>query len=214
VFHAVRDRIGSDIAIGCRYLADECIEGGSTVDDAVFFGEAFARAGMDFLSLSRGGKFDDAKMPGVGWAVYPYTGPSGWECMPTVLADERGPFGRNVPASARVRAAVHAAGLATPIVVSGGISTYEQAEAILSRGEADIVGAARQSLADPDWYLKIRLGRGSDVRRCVFTNYCEGLDQKHKQVTCKLWDRVDLDDPAAVRTSDGKRRLTPPGWTP
>jgi 2,4-dienoyl-CoA reductase-like NADH-dependent reductase (Old Yellow Enzyme family) len=214
VFHAVRDRIGSDIAIGCRYLADECIEGGSTVDDAVFFGEAFARAGMDFLSLSRGGKFDDAKMPGVGWAVYPYTGPSGWECMPTVLADERGPFGRNVPASARVRAAVHAAGLATPIVVSGGISTYEQAEAILSRGEADIVGAARQSLADPDWYLKIRLGRGSDVRRCVFTNYCEGLDQKHKQVTCKLWDRVDLDDPAAVRTSDGKRRLTPPAWTP
>jgi 2,4-dienoyl-CoA reductase-like NADH-dependent reductase (Old Yellow Enzyme family) len=214
VFHAVRDRIGSDIAIGCRYLADECIEGGSTVDDAVFFGEAFARAGMDFLSLSRGGKFDDAKMPGVGWAVYPYTGPSGWECMPTVLADERGPFGRNVPASARDRAAVHAAGLATPIVVSGGISTYEQAEAILSRGEADIVGAARQSLADPDWYLKIRLGRGSDVRRCVFTNYCEGLDQKHKQVTCKLWDRVDLDDPAAVRTSDGKRRLTPPGWTP
>jgi 2,4-dienoyl-CoA reductase-like NADH-dependent reductase (Old Yellow Enzyme family) len=212
VFQAVRDRVGTDIAIGCRYLADECIAEGSSVDDAVFFGVAFARAGMDFLSLSRGGKFDDAKVPGVGWAVYPYTGPSGWECMPTVLADARGPFGRNVAASRRIRAAVRAAGWTTPIVVSGGISTFEQAEAILAGGEADIVGAARQSLADPDWYLKIRLGRGDAVRRCVFTNYCEGLDQKHKQVTCKLWDRVGLDDPAVLKTSDGKRRLTAPAW--
>ena len=32
--------------------------------------------GMDYLSLSRGGKFEDAKPPQVGWAVYPYTGPS------------------------------------------------------------------------------------------------------------------------------------------
>ena len=27
-------------------------------------------------------KFDDAKQPGVGQAAYPYTGPSGYECMP------------------------------------------------------------------------------------------------------------------------------------
>ena len=31
------------------------------------------------------------------------------------------------------------------------------------------------------------------MRRCVFTNYCEGLDQVHKPVTCKLWDHLDLD---------------------
>ena len=35
----------------------------------------FARAGMDFLSLSTGGKFEDAKQPKVGEAAYPYTGP-------------------------------------------------------------------------------------------------------------------------------------------
>ena len=39
---------------------------------------------MDFLSISKGGKFEDAKQPKVGWAVYPYTGPDGHECMPTV----------------------------------------------------------------------------------------------------------------------------------
>ena len=50
------------------------------------------------------------------------------------------------------------------------------------------------------------------MRRCVFTNYCEGLDQKHKQVTCQLWDRHALDEPGVKLASDGKRRLTPPEW--
>lgn len=212
VFRAVRARVGRRFLVGCRFLSDECIAGGNTPDDAAWFGVELARAGMDYLSLSRGGKFEDAKQPPVGWAAYPYTGPSGWECMPTVLADSRGPFGRNVEAVAGVRRAVRAAGFDTPIVVSGGISTFEQAEEILARGGADIIGAARQSLADPDWFRKIRLGRGAEVRRCVFTNYCEGLDQMHKQVTCKLWDRVRLDEPGVRLASNGKRRLTAPAW--
>jgi len=77
-----------------------------------------------------------------------------------------------------------------------------------------VVGAARQSLADPDWFLKMRLGLGAEVRRCVYTNYCEGLDQKHKQVTCQTWDRLSLDEPGVNRTADGRRRLTAPAWEP
>jgi 2,4-dienoyl-CoA reductase-like NADH-dependent reductase (Old Yellow Enzyme family) len=129
-----------------------------------------------------------------------------------VLADARGPFGRNVPAAARIRKAIRAAGFETPVVVSGGIHSFDQAEAIITSGEADIVGAARQSLADPDWFEKVRRGYGDEVRRCVFTNYCEGLDQKHKQVTCKLWDRVELDGPDVKFAEGGKRRLTAPPW--
>jgi 2,4-dienoyl-CoA reductase-like NADH-dependent reductase (Old Yellow Enzyme family) len=212
VLAAARTAVGRGFAVGLRYLSDECIEGGNTVDDAEWFGVALARGGADWLSLSRGGKFEDAKQPPVGWAAYPYTGPSGYECMPTALSDATGPFGRNVAPAARVRAAVRAAGLETPVVVSGGIATFEQAEAILARGEADVVGAARQSLADPDWWLKIRLGRGAEVRRCTFTNYCEGLDQKHKQVTCKLWDREALDEPDAKLAKEGNRRLLAPKW--
>ncbi len=210
VFRAVRQAVGGTFPVGVRFLAEDCIPGGNTIEDSEYFGVAFARAGFDYLSLSRGGKFEDAKQPKVGWAVYPYTGPSGWECMPTTLGDARGPFGRNVEATARIRRAVRADGRATPVVATGGISTFDQAEAILARGDADIVGAARQSLADPDWYQKIRQGRGAEVRRCTFTNYCEGLDQMHKQVTCKLWDRVGLDEPGIARSSDGKRRLIAP----
>jgi 2,4-dienoyl-CoA reductase-like NADH-dependent reductase (Old Yellow Enzyme family) len=214
VYREVRRAVGTDFVVGCRFLAEECIEGGSSVEDAAWFGLEFARAGMDFLSLSRGGKFEDAKQPKIGWAAYPYTGPSGYECMPTAISDARGPFGRNVEPTTRVRHAVRAAGYDTPIVVAGGISTFEQAEEILDSGKADIVAAARQTLADPDWFRKMRLGRGDEIRRCIYTNYCEGLDQKHKQVTCQLWDRTELAEAGVELSSDCKRRLTAPAWNP
>jgi dimethylglycine catabolism A len=212
VFRAVRDRVGADYVVGVRFLADEVIEGGSRVEDAIYYAKEFARAGFDFLSLSKGGKFEDAQQPKVGQAVYPYTGQSGYECMPTVLSDAVGPFGRSVPLVAAIKRAVNDAGFETPVVATGGISTFEQAEEILRLGQADIVGMARQALADPDWFVKVRLGRGDEVRRCTYTNYCEALDQAHRPVTCKLWDRHDLDEPGIATVDDGRRRLEPPAW--
>jgi 2,4-dienoyl-CoA reductase-like NADH-dependent reductase (Old Yellow Enzyme family) len=213
VIAAVRARVG-DFAVGVRFLGDEAIEGGSTLEDAAFFATRFARAGVDWLSVSRGGKFEDAKQPRVGEAAYPYTGPSGHECMPTVFSDAKGPFGRAVPHARAIRAAVRAAGFAVPVVVSGGIATFEQAEAVLRGGDADVVASARQSLADPDWFEKVRLGLGGEIRRCEFTNYCEGLDQRHLEVTCKLWDRREGAPPAAPRSKDGRRLLLAPPWEP
>ncbi|MRG91980.1 NADH:flavin oxidoreductase [Polyangium spumosum] len=212
VYAAVRDAVGRDFTVGCRFLCDEIIDGGSRVEDAIHHGLLFARAGMDFLSLSTGGKFEDAKQPKVGDAAYPYTGPSGYECMPTALSDARGPFARQVEKQARIREALRAEGLETPTVAAGGIGTFVQAESILARGQADLVAAARQSLADPDWFRKHRLGRGAEVRRCIYSNYCEALDQRHRQVTCQLWDRKDLDEPGAPRSAEGNRRLVAPRW--
>jgi 2,4-dienoyl-CoA reductase-like NADH-dependent reductase (Old Yellow Enzyme family) len=213
VFAEVRRRVGKDFAVGCRFLADECIEGGSGVDDAIYFGVAFARAGMDFLSTSRGGKFDDAKQPAVDAAAYPYTGRSGYECMPQFISDARGPFGRNAEPTAAIRKAIRDAGSLVPVVCTGGIHNFEMAEDYLARGVCDIVGAARQSLADPDWFRKTLLGFGDTVRVCEYTNYCEGLDQKHKPVTCQLWDKLPSSG-IERRTPDGKRRLTAPAWSP
>ena len=212
VYREVRNRVGNDYVVGVRFLADEVIEGGSRVEDAIYYAKEFAAAGFDFLSLSKGGKFEDAQQPKVGQAVYPYTGQSGYECMPTVLSDAVGPFGRSVPLVARIKHAVNRAGFTTPVVAVGGISTFEQAEEILRAGQADIVGMARQALADPDWFVKVRLGRGDEVRRCTYTNYCEALDQAHRAVTCKLWDRVDLNEPGIATVDDGRRRLEPPRW--
>ena len=223
VLAAVRAAVGDDYTVGARFLGDEIIAGGSRVEDAVYYAERFARAGMDFLSVSVGGKFEDAKQPRVGAAAYPYTGPSGHACMPTVRIEGAPPFGRNLPLAAAVRARVRATGSDTPVVAAGGIGTFELAERALTEGACDLVGAARATLADPDWFRKVELGCGAEVRRCIYTNYCEGLDQGHKQVTCQLWDRdFDAPDPwpaphaagAPRRSSDGKRRLVAPPWRP
>ncbi len=214
VFHKVRATVGDEFVVGTRFLADECIDGGSALSDVCYFASEFARAGMDFLSLSRGGKFDDAKQPKVGAAAYPYTGQSGYECMPQYISDELGPYGRNFAATKSIREEVRSAGFETPVIGAGGVHNFDIAENMLRDGVADVVASARQSLADPDWFLKHKLGCGGEVRLCEFTNYCEGLDQNHKQVTCKLWDRENVDEPGIGLTHDGKRRLTAPDWTP
>lgn len=213
VLERVRKAVGDDYCVGVRLLGDEVIQGGSRIQDATYYSVELAKEGADYISVSKGGKFEDAKRPKVGEAVYPYTGPSGLECMPTVRSDERGPFGRNTHLARDIRAAIRAAGLTTPVVTSGGICNFQQAEDILRRGDADIIGAARQSLADPDWFLKTESGRGNEIRRCIYTNYCEGLDQKHKEVTCQLWDRDFSDGTDTPRSKDGKRRLVPPLWS-
>ena len=134
--------------------------------------------------------------------------------MPAYISDHFGPFGRNIAPAEQIRRAVREAGFETPIVVAGGVHGFELAESILQKGQGDIIGAARQALADPDFFLKMQTGCGDQVRVCEYTNYCEGLDQKHKVVTCKLWDRIELDDGDAKLIDNGKRRTTAPAWTP
>ena len=212
VYTTVREAVGNNFVVGCRFLTEDCIENGSTTNDSSYFAQQFAAAGMDFVSTSRGGKFDDAKQPIIGDAAYPYTGRSGYECIPGYLSDNFGPFGRNFAATAEVRAAIRSKGFNTPVVVTGGIHDFQQAQSLLESGTADVIGLARQSLADPDWFLKLRTGCGDDIRVCEYTNYCEGLDRKHKQVTCQLWDRSELDEPGITRSRDNRRRLVAPHW--
>jgi len=208
VIEEVRGAVGQVFLVGCRYLGSEDILGengriyGNTLADAARIGVELARSGLDFLSVSRGGKFEDAKQPKVGEAMYPYTGHSGHACIPR---EKKSPFGVNTHLAAGIRDAVRAAGFTIPIVTSGKISTFEQAESILEARRADVVGMARALLADPDLPRKWRAGSDEAVRACVFCPYCEQEDQHHRVVTCTLWPK-----PA----SDHRKRLTPAVWQP
>lgn len=206
VLAAVREEVGRDFLVGCRYLGSEDILseesriGGNTLQDGTAIGVELARAGCDFLSISRGGKFDDAKQPRVGEAAYPYTGHSGQKCIPRSRQD---PFGVNTYLASAIRAALRGEGYATPVITTGKIHTFEQAEGILQEGKADVVGMARALLADPDLPRKWLAGADRGVRACVFCPYCEDEDQHHRVVTCCLWPK----DPA-----NSRRHLTPAVW--
>jgi 2,4-dienoyl-CoA reductase-like NADH-dependent reductase (Old Yellow Enzyme family) len=206
VIRAVREETGPDFVVGCRFLGSEDIQGedgtlhGNTLADAQAIAVALARAGIDVLSVSRGGKFEDARQPPVGEAMYPYTGHSGSVCIPRARQD---PPAVNTFLAEGIRRAVRAAGLATPVVTAGKIHTFDQAEAILGGERADLIGMARALLADPDLPRKWRAGADADARACVFCPYCEDEDQHHRVVTCTLWPKD---------AGDHRRRLVPADW--
>src|SRR5262249_14687201 len=78
----VRRQVGDDFPVGVRFDAEECIKDGYTVVDGAAFALRMARLGVAWLSLSAGGKFEDA-VHKPGQPLYPYTGYSGDRCMPS-----------------------------------------------------------------------------------------------------------------------------------
>jgi len=100
----VRSLVGDDFPVGVRFLGEECIRNGYTVLDAGPIAVRLAGAGADYLSLSAGGKFEDAR-PIEGEPLYPYTGYSGDRCMP----GNQYPDGANLYLADGVRKALRAA---------------------------------------------------------------------------------------------------------
>jgi len=184
VLARVRERVGDDFTVGVRYLGEECIKNGYTVVDGAPIGVALARGGADYLSLSAGGKFEDARVI-PGEPLYPYTGYSGDRCMP----GSSYPDGANLYIPEAVRDALRRAGLGTPVVAVGKIGTLAIAESILANGKGDLVGMARALLADPDLPRKWRQGREETVVRCVYGNVCKALDESFRRVDCTLWPK-------------------------
>jgi len=222
VLRRVRERVGTDFPIGVRFDGEEAIKGGYSVADAALFAVRFAHLSADYLSVSAGGKFEDA-VHHPGEPLYPYTGYSGDRCMPSAGY----PDGLNVYLAEGIRRALRERGLEVPVIASGKIRTPEMAEATLREGRADLIGMARQLLADPDWPRKVRAGRGETVVPCVYNNVCKALDERFHRVRCTLWRRRDLHAPEApadrdaprwpaqaalsARAHDGRVRLE---WTP
>ena len=133
------------------------------------------------------------------------------KCMPSFFSDERGPFGRNAAPTAAIRNAVRDAGSDVPVVLTGGIHNFEMAEDYLARGDATL--SARRGNRWPIRIGSEKLSSASAARfACANTPItARGVDQKHKAVTCKLWDKLPSAD-RERRTPDGKRRLTAPAW--
>jgi 2,4-dienoyl-CoA reductase-like NADH-dependent reductase (Old Yellow Enzyme family) len=185
VLERVRRMVGDDFPVGIRFVGEECIRNGYTVVDAGPIAVRLGRAGADYLSLSAGGKFEDARHI-EGEPLYPYTGYSGDRCMP----GHAYPDGANLTIAEAVRAAVRGAGLTTPVVAVGKIPTRELAESVIARGQGDLVGMARALLADPDLPRKWKEGRDDSVVRCVYGNVCKALDENFKRVKCTLWPKT------------------------
>ena len=198
----VRKVVGRDFPLGIRFDGEECIKNGYTANDSRQMALRMAQLGVDWISVSAGGKFEDA-IHKPDTPLYPYTGYSGDRCMPSVAYPDLA----NVPVSAEIKHYLNAHGHSVPVVSTGKIRTPAQAESILQEGRADLIGMARALLADPDLPKKAREGREHQIIRCTYGNVCKNLDETFHKVTCVLWPKGSLQAPESSDT-------VPPAWPP
>jgi dimethylglycine catabolism A len=193
VVREVRRMVGDDFPIGVRFLGEECIKGGYTTLESAQIAVRMAEAGVDYISLSAGGKFEDAVHKD-GEVLYPYTGYSGDRCMPPAEY----PDGYNLHMPEAARKALRNAGLDTPVIATGKISTPEQAEEALEKGKGDLIGMARGLLADPDIIKKVKEGKRDTIVTCIYWNVCKALDETFHKVVCGLWPKEFLHAPYSI----------------
>jgi 2,4-dienoyl-CoA reductase-like NADH-dependent reductase (Old Yellow Enzyme family) len=190
VIEQVRKMAGEDFPIGVRFLGEEAIKGGYTTLESAQIAVRMAEAGVNYISLSAGGKFEDA-VHKEGEVLYPYTGYSGDRCMPPAEY----PDAYNLHMGEAARKALKKAGLNIPVISTGKISTPELAEEILQQDRADLIGMARGLLADPDIIKKIREGHPEKIVKCIYWNVCKALDETFHKVVCGLWPKEHVQAP-------------------
>ena len=195
VFQAVRGAVGESFPLGVRINGEDFHLSGNTLAQSTRIGIKFAQAGADYISVSAGSRFEDARTPPEGSPPDPMSGYSGHRMSPWFWWAD----GANVYLADGIREAVRRAGFTTPIVTAGKIREPEHAENILQREKADIIGLCRALLADPDWPIKARQGREIELVRCGACNSCLEADSRYEKVTCSRWPEGLVHAPEAFR---------------
>lgn len=137
LMEAVRASVGMDFPVGCRFQADENIEGGFCIAEARIFARRLEEVGAAYLSVT-GGRYE---------FLYASSGDESARPDLTGLA-------------VQVRQEV-----GIPVIATGGVRVPEDAETLLSEEKADIVGLGRALFVDPEWVSKARK-RPTDIRDC------------------------------------------------
>jgi len=138
----VREAVGPDFILIYRLSALDLVEGGSDWDEVVDLGRRIAEAGATLVNTGIG--WHEARIPTIATMV------------------PRGAFSR---VTGKLRQA-----LPVPVIATNRINAPEVAEAILARGEADMVSMARPFLADPEFVAKAAQGRADEINTCIACN--------------------------------------------
>lgn len=181
---AARKAVGEDCVLGARINGDEFTLGGNTLAQSRVIALCLAELGLDYISISAGGKFEDA-IPRHGEALDPYTGYSGSRTMPPMWMPEK----VNVYLASDIKRTLTGAGFTTPIVTAGRIPTAQVAETIIQNNEADVVAIARPILCDPFWPEKFQEGRDHEIVKCLYCNQCRDSEGDFEPVVCVQWKK-------------------------
>jgi 2,4-dienoyl-CoA reductase (NADPH2) len=105
--------------------------------------------------------------------------------------------------------------ISTPLITSNRINTPEVAEAVLARGDADMVSMARPFLADAEFVLKAAGGRADEINSCIACNQaCLDHIFQGKVATCLVNPRACHETQLLYRPVARKKKIAVIGGGP
>jgi 2,4-dienoyl-CoA reductase (NADPH2) len=137
-----RAAVGANFILIFRLSLIDLIPGGSTWEEVVTLARALEQAGVTLINSGIG--WHEARVPTIATSV-----------PRAAFAWLTGKLKREV---------------GVPVIATNRINLPEVAEAILARGEADMVSMARPLLADPEFVDKAARGRRDDINVCIGCN--------------------------------------------
>ncbi|MEX0344711.1 MAG: NAD(P)-binding protein [Rhizobiaceae bacterium] len=97
-----------------------------------------------------------------------------------------------------------------PVVGVGRFTSPDLMVSMIKKGQLDLIGAARPSIADPFLPNKIKTGRIEDIRECIGCNICVSMDSYGLPVRCTQNPTISEEwrsgwHPEAPAISQGRR---------
>ncbi|MBQ7796432.1 MAG: FAD-dependent oxidoreductase [Lachnospiraceae bacterium] len=145
IITTIRFLCGKDFIISVRISADEFVEGGLKLDEAIQMIKAFESYGIDVINVSSG--------------IY--------ESATTIIEPASYPQGWKKHLALAVKNSVN-----IPVIAVNNIKEPEIAEQLLEEGVCDYIAIGRALLADPQWANKAKEGRSDEINKCIGCLYC------------------------------------------
>lgn len=160
VMRAVHAEASDDFAVGIR-LATDMVNHGVGVAENQAVAKAIVAEGLaDFVNISLGN----------------------YQTFPKMIGGMHEPVGYELETAVPVGRVVD-----VPVIVTGRFRTLQEAEQVIGRGDADLVGMTRATIADPDIVNKTKAGQEERVRPCIACNQgCLGGLMAGTGVTCAV----------------------------
>jgi hypothetical protein len=189
IIQSIQGKCGRDFPVIIRYSADEWVPGGRELPESVEVAKVLETAGVAALDLSQ----CIQESPGAGFDPMQY--PEGW----TMYASEA------------VKKAVK-----IPIINSHTLRNPEFCEKMLAEGKTDMIGLARQLLADPYWPVKAKYGKVRAIRRCIscLTGCWQESMMAKKEIACAINPACGNEEFALMRKAEKPLKVAVVGGGP
>lgn len=142
IVRQTREKVGPDFIIIYRLSMIDLVKNGSSWEEVVRLAHKIEQAGATIINTGIG--WHEARVPTIATLV---------------------PRAAFTWVTAKLKGSV-----SIPLVTSNRINTPEVAEAVLARGDADMISMARPFLADADFVIKAAENRADEINTCIGCN--------------------------------------------